>query len=113
MRTKVSEIISSFDFYNRIGEYRDGDTLDLVIDFDVPEDMRLIIDDENRIDMVKEMFDHMRDKHVKSPSSTHRPYRVMKFEEYIKEGISPKTQSYMGKLNDCTLDDEDDFLEEE
>ena len=111
MRTKVSEIISTIDYYNRTGEFSDQDTLDMVVDFEVPDEMKMIVDmddDENRVDMVKEMFEYMEKTHRKS--TKHADY-VMSFDEFLNESISPKTQSYMGKLEDCTHDD--DFEEEE
>ena len=110
MRTNVSEIISTIDYYNRTGEFRDQDTLDMVVDFDVPDDMKMIVDmdDENRVDMVKEMVEYM--EKTREKSKTTNPDHVMSFDEFLNESISPKTQSYMGKLEDCTHDD--DFEEE-
>ena len=120
-RTKVSEIVSSFDYYNRIGEYMDRDTLDICTNFTTPPEHTLSVDN-GIVDIIKEMLEQDGRMDVSTPlqqpltAKYEREY-IMTFEEYIKENNYDKsnTKSCLGKLNDCTVreDDLDDFADDE
>ena len=120
-RTKVSEIVSSFDYYNRIGEYMDRDTLDICTNFTTPPEHTLSVDN-GIVDIIKEMLEQDGKTDVSTPlqqpltTKYEREY-IMTFEEYIKENNYDKssTKNCLGKLNDCTVreDDLDDFADDE
>lgn len=120
MRLKVSEIISSFYFYTRTGEFKDEDTLTLDIITDCETDGMTYIEDESMV-QVLEMLGHDGDlvnlsHHNPMKTKYEREY-IMTFEEYIKENNYDKssTKNCLGKLNDCTIreDDLDDFADDE
>ena len=108
MRTKVSEIVSSIDFYNREGEFDTG-TWDIKTDFIPPLDMDLI-EDDGVVDVVAEALNYKGDINLLKPTTTSCEH-VLSFEKYIKENNydTSRTKSYMGKLTDCTQSDDEDF----
>ena len=113
MRTKLSEILSSFDQYNGIGEYsdkfKDGDKMDIRTSMpDIPE-IATISESEQRT-----ICDLLKENNIKGTariSLLDNSYSyVMSFDRFINEqkGTPSNVQSYMGEL-----DDEDDDWEEE
>lgn len=120
MRLKVSEILSSFDFYNHIGQFSGGEKLDIATEFKIPDGYSLReVENEGIVDIIKEMLGYNGHEVINLQNYTKTKYEreyIMTFEEYLKENNydTSNAKNYLGKLNDCTIDDDDldDFDEE-
>ena len=121
MRSKVSELCSSFSYYLKIGEYKDSETLDIITDF-TPDGYNLIeLEDTGMIDIIKEMFEYngdYGDLHVSTPISkaakTNCEY-VLSFDKFIKEGFQkrpPQDPDYDDRPKGWRDDFEDEDEEE-
>ena len=98
MRLKVSEIISSFDFYTRTGEFKDEDTLTIMTDCD-GEGMTYV-EDEGMV-QVLEMLGHDGEKltnlsHTEPNETKYEREYVMTFEEYVRN--NPNVHSNVQKF---------------
>ena len=109
MRRKLTEIISTMDQYNGVGQYTDeyegGETVDIDTDMsDVPD--KATITEE---DAIKEMLNPKQKSEKLNEHKTYKAEYVLTFDRFINEykGTPPNVQSYFG----C-LDDEDDLEEE-
>ena len=113
MRNKLTDILTSYVEYNSFDEFRNVLTLDFCSDFDKDTGVTLDeLEEVGVVEFVKEMLEYHGPLSLTSSIRTVTKHDyVMSFDEFIKEGVSPKTQSYMGKLDNCTLDD--DELDEE
>ena len=109
MRLRLSEILSSFDYYNRIGEFRNQDILDIVVDFDIPSGMKLKMHD-GVVDIIKEVLDFTGTLHI--PTKNPQPLRecnyVKSFDQYIIEvyqKLPPQDPDYDNRPQGWNEDD--------
>lgn len=108
MRTKLSELISTIDQYNGIGEYTDKNEYDdqFAVDSEIEDCPGQATLSENR---TRQLIHNILNED-KPNSTSHQPECYVKsFETFISEqkGTPSNVQSYMGEL-----DDEDDWEEE-
>lgn len=113
MRLKVSEILSNFDFYNHMGQFSGGETLDIATEFTITDGYSLReVENEGIVEIIQEMLGYNGHEVINLQNYTNTKYEqryIMTFEEYLKENnydIS-NAKNYLGKLNDCTIDDDD------
>lgn len=125
MRLKVSEIVSSLDFYTRTGEFKDEDTLTLDIITDCDTDGMTYIEDESMI-QVLEMLGHDGEglinlTHTKPTDTKYEREYVMTFEEYVRNNpnvhsnfqkFPPQDPDYDNRPKGWRDDDLDDDEEE-
>ena len=125
MRLKVSEIISSFDFYTRTGEFKDEDTLTLDIITDCDTDGMTYIEDDSMV-QVLEMLGHDSEEltnlsHTEPNETKYEREYVMTFEEYVRNNpnvhsnfqkFPPQDPDYDNRP-ECWRDDDLDDDEEE
>ena len=113
MRLKLTEIISTIDQFNGMGEYidknKDGEAASIETNMSNPPKEANIY--ESHQELIKNM---LKEKCIRNAGKTspldHPDSNVMSFERFLKEqkGTPSNVQSYFG----C-LDDEEDLEEEE
>ena len=119
MRLKASEIVSSFEFYTRTGEFKDEDTLTIMTDCD-GEGMTYV-EDESMVQVLEmlgcEGVGLVNLSHTNHTETKYEREYVMTFEEYFRENNydTSNVKNCLGKLSDCTVreDDLDDFADDE
>ena len=125
MRLKASEIVSSFEFYTRTGEFKDEDTLTLDIMTDCDTDGMTYIEDESMV-QVLEMLGCDGDglvnlSHTNPTDTKHEREYVMTFEEYVRNNpnvhsnfqkFPPQDPDYDNRPNGWRDDDRDEDEEE-
>ena len=124
MRTRISEIVSSIDFYNREGD-SDSGSWDIKTEFITSPDMTLV-EDDGVVDVIKEFFDYKGntdDIILSNKTVAMRNEYVMTFEEYVRNNPNvhsnfqkrpPQDPDYDDRPRGWREDDlDDDFDDEE
>ena len=93
MRTKLTEIISTMDQYNGIGEYIDkfkgGEQIDIQTDIpNIPKTAKINEDMQKLItNLLKESVQTTKGNNPSSPTASLRRYtgRILKFDDFVNE----------------------------
>ena len=111
MRTRLTELLKSYQEYNSFDEFTNVLTLDGCTDFD--KNSGITLDELEDVGVVEFVTETLGYHGLITFSSPKKIEPILSFDEFVKENELPKTQSYMGRLDDCTIDEDDENLDEE
>ena len=120
MRTKLTEIISTMDQYNGIGEYMDkykgGEHLDIQTDIpNIPKTAKINEDVENIITNLLKENKNTQFPKENTPTTPLRRYtgQILKFDDFVNENRAPRIPQHDEEQYTSQFYPEDDVEEEE